>query len=182
MVAMTLAWDRYLMVSESVTFNGTNQVDVIAHLTLCGISATHQPLTNTIAANIGTGTIHVGDRLFRDIISGPFATRLVTPAEAAQYYTLDKSGDQTDVVGLGVATVPTLLGGVEVNVDVTIRPTYLDTNYQAVAIVTGALSILAALSVVSTTIVNATTVRVRVRNTGLLSISGGSVLVSTIHN
>lgn len=87
-----------------------------------------------------------------------------------------------NVISAGTAAVPTLIGGAGAVVPVTIKPVFVDTNYQAVAIVTGGVSLLAALSVTATAPVSGSLVNVTVQNTGLLSLGGGAVLVFVIHN
>lgn len=83
-------------------------------------------------------------------------------------------------IALGVASVPSLLGNTQVTVPVTIKPTLASTSYTPVAVLLGSSSLLATLSVVSTTAVSESQVDVVVQNTGLLTIAGGSVLVAAV--
>lgn len=97
-----------------------------------------------------------------------------------------------DYGAFGIAVVPSLLGQAQTTVQVTIRPTLPDTTYTPVAILSGAVGLLASLSVLSATPVatngplvsggpnvpgSSARVDVVVRNTGLLTLSGGSVFV-----
>lgn len=85
------------------------------------------------------------------------------------------------VISMGIAAVPTLLGNTQTTVNVTIRPTLpAVTGYSVAAVVVGGVSLLAGLSILSTTIVNASTVAVVVRNTGLVSLGGANVLVAAV--
>lgn len=84
------------------------------------------------------------------------------------------------VLAVGVATVPSLLGNTQTTVQVTITPTMPDTSYTAVAVITGGVALLASLSVLSTTKVSGSRVDVVVRNTGLLTLAGASVLVVAV--
>ena len=77
----------------------------------------------------------------------------------------------------GIANVPTLLGNSQTTVSVTIKPTLSAAPTDAVAILAGGVSLLASLSILSTTPVSGSQVDVVVRNTGLLSLSGASVFV-----
>lgn len=92
---------------------------------------------------------------------------------------------QTEVDGLGgesvravgVAAVPTLLLGGSTNVDVQLSPAMADTSFTARAYKFAAVS-LVDLAINSVTIIDNDTVRVNVSNTGLVTLSGASVLVT----
>ena len=77
----------------------------------------------------------------------------------------------------GIASVPSLLATQSAVVAVTIKPTLTATPTNAVAILSGSVSLLAALSVTNISAVSGSLVNVTVQNTGLLTISGGSVFV-----
>lgn len=180
---MALNWGRHSRVTESTIYDGTNASDIIAYLTSFGYVPTLNPDTTISVLGSSILTLSVTDHLIRDPCLPASPPQKVDDA----FFTVCWSdafnaADQTDVIALGLASVPTLLGGAAANVDVTIRPNYADTNYQATAALSGTVSLLAALSIISVTILNATTVRVRVQNTGLLSLGGASVVVSAIHN
>jgi hypothetical protein len=75
--------------------------------------------------------------------------------------------------GFGLATLPALaIGNAETNVPVTIRPAQPDTGYRAEAFAFSGGTVLSAVSVVSVTNTSTSVATVRVRNTGLLTLSG----------
>lgn len=183
MVGVALTWVRRTRVAEAALYDGTNAADIMAYLTpFPGINPVLSGTTITgIPGAAGPSGMSVGDSLVRYVDRGPVMAR--TAARMVQFYGDDfDADDETDVIALGIAGVPTLLGGVAVNIDVTIRPAYSDTSYQATAALSGTVSLLAALSIISVTIISGSVVRVRVQNTGLLSLSGAQVVVTTIHN
>lgn len=77
----------------------------------------------------------------------------------------------------GVGAVPTLLLGTSANVDVQLNPAMPDTSFTARAFKFAAVS-LVDLAINSVTIIDADTVRVAVQNTGLVTLSGASVMVT----
>jgi hypothetical protein len=170
-------------------YTGSNAADVMAY-----IDTVFAPEICTIAGN--TITCFVGEMNPNDwfihqfgsanyILGGNLVTLDSTPSIVSSnvfnpQMLLDAPHAET--ISLGVGSVPTLLGSAQATINVTLKPAFADTNYVATAIVTGAVNLLASLSVVSTSIVNATTVSVVVRNTGLLSLSGASILVAAVHN
>lgn len=82
----------------------------------------------------------------------------------------------------GSAAVPTLLGSASAVVAVTLKLGMGSTDYQAVPVLTGAANLLGSLSITATSIVSGTAVNVTVQNTGLLSLTGATVLVVAISN
>lgn len=81
------------------------------------------------------------------------------------------------VSALGVASVPSLAGNTQTTVAVTIQPTLSGVGYTAAAALTGSVSLLSSLSILSVTNASAAQVDVVVRNTGLLTLAGASVIV-----
>lgn len=81
---------------------------------------------------------------------------------------------------MGVAVVPALTASGSTTVQVTVGPPLPDTSYAPAAVLIGGASLLGSLSITSTTAVSTTRVDVVVQNTGLLTISGASVLVIAI--
>lgn len=88
----------------------------------------------------------------------------------------------SSVLAAGQGSVPTLVLNGTATVTVTVKPSFKDTAYQAVAQVIGGTSVLGALSVQSVTAMSVNTVNVVVKNTGLATLSGASVLVTAIHD
>ncbi|MGW3153994.1 hypothetical protein [Streptomyces sp. NPDC001089] len=86
------------------------------------------------------------------------------------------------VLSAGKGTVPTLLASATANVVVTLKPGFADTSYSPAAQVVGGVNLLSALSIQSTTVTTKDTVTVVVKNTGLVSLGGATVLVTAIHD
>ena len=80
-------------------------------------------------------------------------------------------------VSVGMAPTPALALGGQATVQVAITPPMPNTSYTVAASVTGGTNVLAALSVLSTTIVSGSRVDVVVKATGILSLGAGQVLV-----
>lgn len=76
----------------------------------------------------------------------------------------------------GQAAVPSLILNAQATVQVTVKPT-LPGAYNPVAFTSGGLSILANLSVVSVTAVSGSRVDVTVKNVGVATIAGATVVV-----
>lgn len=81
----------------------------------------------------------------------------------------------------GIAAVGTLAGGASTTVTVTLNAAFSDTSYNVAPIVFGDLTLLGKLEVTSWSIVDESHVNVTVHNTGLLSLSGGKVLVQAVN-
>lgn len=132
----------------------------------------------------GTGTVNTGDWVIRE----PSGLCQIYTSESLYLFDYIEIVDPDTlalatmpVISMGIAAVPTLLGSAQTNVSVTIRPTLpAVTGYSVAAVIVGGVNLLAALSVISTTIINASTVQVTVRNTGLLSLGGATVLVAAV--
>jgi hypothetical protein len=132
----------------------------------------------------GTATVNTGDWVIRE----PSNLCQIYTSEPQYLYDYIEIVDPDDlalatmpVISMGIAAVPTLLGATQTNVNVTIRPTLpAVTGYSVASVVVGGVNLLAALSILSTTIINASTVQVTVRNTGLLSLGGATVLVAAV--
>lgn len=87
----------------------------------------------------------------------------------------------TSVTSLGNASVPTLLSNTQTTVSVNMSPALANVNYNVASVIIGSADLLTDLQILSTTIVDVDTVDVVVRNNGLLSLSGATVLVNAIH-
>lgn len=86
------------------------------------------------------------------------------------------------VTGLGVEPVPLLAGSQETTVSVAIVPPMVDMDYTAAPALSGAVNLLGSLTVLSHTKVSESRVDVVVKNNGLLSLSGATVLVACVPN
>jgi len=123
-------------------------------------------------------------------ILGPFGQFPVSPTystQAAAQTAMETlaaslSSPTSPFNALGIAAIPSLTAGANTTVAVTSKPAYEDTNYVAVASVIGGASLLGALGVTATTIVDEDTVNVTIHNGGLSTVTGGQVLVSSVHN
>lgn len=83
---------------------------------------------------------------------------------------------------MGIATIPSLNAAGQTTVQVTLKPTLASTAYTATAVVTGTVSLLAALSVQSVAAVSGSRADVVVKNTGLVTLAGGQVQVTAVMN
>lgn len=82
------------------------------------------------------------------------------------------------VTAIGVAAVPSLGAGVtSAPFAVTLRPGMPSAAYTPYAVLVGSVTLLGGLSLISATVVDASTVNVVVKNTALVTLAGGSVLV-----
>jgi len=91
---------------------------------------------------------------------------------------VDALGDAA-MLSVGAAAVPTLLASAQVTVSVTLYPTLPDTSYTPHTQLFGGIN-LGPLEILSTTVVSTTVVDVVVRNNGLLSLTGATLLVSAV--
>lgn len=83
-------------------------------------------------------------------------------------------------LSMGYALTPAILGGNSATVAVQISPGQASESYQARAVLTGASSLLSELEITSVSVVDTDTVNVVVHNTGLISLSGATVVVTTL--
>lgn len=84
------------------------------------------------------------------------------------------------VLAQGIASVPALNGGASTTVNVPVTPELPDTSYTAAAVLLGGTALLASLTVTATSKISGAQVDVTVQNTGLLPLSGASVLVAAV--
>lgn len=89
------------------------------------------------------------------------------------------SPEVTLAAGFGAIPAP-LIGNATTTIQVTIKPTMPSTAYQAQATLAGSSNILGSLSIQSVTVVSPSRVDVVVKNTGVVSLNGGSVIVYAI--
>ncbi len=83
-------------------------------------------------------------------------------------------------LSLGTATTPNIGANAQATVTVTLAPAQSSATYLAASALAGSSQLLGALSILSTTIVDADTVDVVVKNTGLLALAGATVVVSAV--
>lgn len=105
----------------------------------------------------------------------PFDVSAITVAEFNDaYFKVEMSG--------GWGSVPSLLLSQSTTVDVTLKLPFFDTNYSAIAFISGGLSLIGNLQITSITVIDEDTVRVGIQNTGLVTLSGANVGVLAFHN
>lgn len=80
-------------------------------------------------------------------------------------------------VTAGTAAVPSLGINASAVVQVTLSAAMTSTDYNPTAVLTGSLQLLGALEITATTVATTSRVDVTVKNTGLLTLSGATVLV-----
>lgn len=153
--------------TDGYLYDGTNGPAVVAIIN----SASLTYVAPDLILDYGFGPLIAAPGTY---ITWPGAPTLVTSDSVVVYP--PPAGDPD--IAMGIATVPTIAGSTTVNVDVTIKPTVPSTSYSCSAVLTGSVSLLATLSLLSTTMLNTSTVRCSVRNTGLLSL-GGAFLIAT---
>lgn len=83
------------------------------------------------------------------------------------------------MLSVGAAAVPLLLASASVTVPVTLYPALPDTSYTPHSHLFGGIN-LGPLEILSSTVISTTVVDVVVRNNGLLSLTGATLLVSAI--
>jgi hypothetical protein len=128
------------------------------------------------------------------VVADPFTGGLVNVIAPALYETLYATCVQfsdlpeipeipevpAPTTALGIASVPSLLGSAQTTVQVTIRPTLPNNTYNVAAALSGAVNLLASLSVLSISKVSGSRADVVVRNTGLLTLAGALVVVNAV--
>jgi hypothetical protein len=164
---MTLASTVIVQKTDGYLYDGTNGPEVVAIIGSASLTYT----APNLVLNYGFGPIIVAPNTY---ITWPGAPTL---AIATDYVVYPPPASTPDIA-MGIATVPTIAGNTTINVDVTIKPTLPNTSYTCSAVLTGSVSLLSTLSLLSTTMLNVSTVRCSVRNTGLVSL-GGAFLIAT---
>lgn len=158
--------------SEIITFLETYGEDWYVVSEAAGVltmNVVGDPIANVVMNNTNWIVQNaVGDQNVFDI---PVFTNTVF---INRYFRTEMSG--------GWGSVPTLLLSQSTTVDVTLKLPFFDTNYAAIAFISGGLDLLGGLNITSVTVIDEDTVRVGIQNTGLVTLSGANVGVLAYHN
>jgi hypothetical protein len=176
-------------VSYYLVYTGSNSVAIIDHLNQYNPSpgVPHTWGNNGEAAGVLTvgydnggddhdeHVINTGDYVIADP-NDANSSIFMTPADYADLYR-DQPIIPAVTLAAGSATVPSLIANAQTTVAVDLNVAFPNTSYTPVAFLSGGVSLLASLSILSTTIVDADTVNVVVKNTGLITLAGATVTV-----
>lgn len=191
---------------HGVQYDGTNSGDIDALFSLNTLSESggvwmfeSPPGSSTYTVNTNDWIVYAQNMAFATHSPTAFVNFYRCNAECADVESLDVQALQeavetlegemdalqaeVDALGgvsirsVGVAAVPTLLLGASATVAVQLNPAMADSSYTAKAFKFASVS-LVDLQINSVTIVDADTVNVNVENTGLVTLSGASVLVT----
>ena len=164
----------------SVKYDGTNSSEVLTVYGLSGHSCSIVSESGGVLvindATIGVNfTINSGEWTYIDPAdSNQHGETITNTVFSDQFFKTE--------VSAGIAGVPTLLLSQSATVTVTLKIPFFDTSYTAIAMISGSLNLLGALQINSVTIVDEDTVNVVVQNTGLVTLSGASVVVVATKN
>lgn len=129
----------------------------------------------------GVVTINTDDHIvFQASASGDQVQAWLSPADVSAQFIQVEPLSPTPDQSAGVATIPSLIGNAQTTVSVTLNPAFPDTSYSVASVISGGASLLASLSILSTTKTSGSQVDVVVKNTGLLTLAGASLLVIAV--
>lgn len=186
----------YVLSHRHRVFDGTNIAELLEVLDVAypdgyvsasasypGASATFSFVTDTNPNN-GPVTIdfQVGDS-WLPIQNGRYPAAVLADTSYAVplvEYIRDNAPQAALAVGYGV--VPSLLVGASATVTVPMVPSLPDAGYSVAMALAGSAQLLGALQILGHTVVSASAVDVSVRNNGLLTLGGATVLVTALHN
>lgn len=179
-----MAVHRVASKKYAIQYNTANSSDIIAFLETYGedwyiVSEAAGVLTVNIVGDPRSNLVINNTEwlVFIGPLNGqnPFGNDAITNTEFNDgYFKVEMSG--------GWGAVPSLLLGQSTTVDVTLKLPFFDTNYAAIAFISGGLALLGALQITSVTVIDEDTVRVGIQNTGLVTLSGANVGVLAFHN
>lgn len=172
---MALSFKRCAAVTYCAQYTGSNSADMIAYLD--GIYGTGTTtLSGTDILNSASGlVVPVGGWIYEGGYGGM--------PSAGFDHNFDLLGPDGAQSCMGVSSALAGIGaGQDANVDVALRPGFADTDYTAAAWLVGSVALLGQLTVSSWAVLNATTVRVVVHNGALVTVAGGQLVVSAVHN
>lgn len=168
--------------NKAVQYTGSNSADIAALITnTVTVSEVGGVWTVESPSGSSTWTVNTNDWV---CYSQNMIVQVCSPTVLDFFW--DCNASCTDVSGfatgvsvksVGVAPVPTLLLGGSATVAVQLSPAMPDASYTARAYKFAGVSI-TDLNITSVTVVDADTVNVGVQNTGLLTLTGASVLVT----
>lgn len=172
---MALTFVAYAEMAWAAQYSG-NAADIIAYIdSVCGSGSAS--LIGSIIVN-PVSAVSPGDWILKTgstfaVLSNAYFDSMYDPIPVIP----------PTALALGVAAIPSLNAGATANVDVDIKPAMADTAYTANAQILGSLTLLGGLEVNGAcTVIDADTVRVPVHNGALVTLNGGKLLVTAIHN
>lgn len=178
--------------TESLSYDGTNSAAILdyietfvtAYSAIIGFTIDTEDVTDNIITVIFTNSTGLqlapGDYLQRN---GTVLTSVVGSDYPNLWRTNFGAAAPVADLSIGLVTVPSIAAGSDSSsIPVTLRPGFVDTDYQAVGMIIGGISLLGQLSVTVVSVTNPNTVNVTVHNGALLTVSGGQVLVTAVHN
>lgn len=104
---------------------------------------------------------------------------VLTNAQFTAGYTSMPTVQLENALGMGSVVGTLGIGGTQ-TLDIDIHPALPDITYGVQALGVNGINLLATLTITSTTIIDSNTVRVGVRNDGLVSLTGGKVVVMAV--
>lgn len=174
---------------ESVTYDGTNSAELLTAIARDVVEFQPWSIQSetggvlTFVADIGDGpytlSLAEGDRLVQSYEG--WSPQVWEPdAFASRFRPLPDAVPPVAALSLGTATTPSIGANAQATVSVPLSPAQPSATYLAASALSGSAQLLGSLSIVSTTIVDADTVHVVVRNGGLLALAGATVIVSAV--
>lgn len=163
--------------AESLQYNGSNGTFI------CGTWANVNLVSDTGSVlvyedgNTDQFTVNNGEWLIKVLPFGEPTNILTNTQYEARYTKLHE--EQVFALATGYALTPSITGsGGTANVAVELDTTMSGTSYQAKSVLAGTSTLLADLEITSVSITDTDTVTVTVRNNGLVSLSGATVIVT----
>jgi len=160
--------------APATQYDGTNSSEILAASSVGAEIVSEEDDVLVISTTyLGTSTYHVGDWI---TVSGG---KIASEDFEAQFRIIEDAPTTPDQAA-GVSSVPSLVGNAQTTVPVTISPAFPNTSYSVAPVITGGVNLLSSLSVLSTSKISGSQVDVVVKNTGLLTLAGASVLVVAV--
>lgn len=174
---------RYTYNVQALKYDGTNSSAIISAASSYFASAANG--NNFVSGSVASGTITIyTDQYNFNMVADQWLVQdkeTVWATNNTAHFNVFYRPAPSVQSSTGNALVPVLTASAETTVAVTLVPALADSNYSvASSIVGNSASLLDDLDILSTTIVNANTVNVVVKNNGLISLSGANVFVTAI--
>lgn len=154
-------------------YDGTNGADIV--------ETVNAPSLTYVAPDLlfdwGFGTLTVEPNTY--ITPGPSPSLI--PADNVNLYPPPAS-TYPPQSAIGVASIPSITADNNATVDVTIKPTLPSTSYTPGAVISGSVTLLGQLSLTSAAVLDESTVRCVVHNGALITVSGGTLIVTAVMN
>lgn len=172
----------------AVQYDGTNSGDIVALDAFDFNNSSESAGTWSFQSppDATSYTIHTSDwilyaqnQVFQKVSNSEFVTNYRCNVLCPDVETLESLVLAPKVQAIGVAPVPTLVLNATANIDVTLQPAMADDTYNAYAHKFAGVA-LANLNITSVTVVDEDTVTVGVQNTGVVTLSGATILVHAV--